>query len=429
MRDFAMRGLGATQIVNLIGVVLAVFAFAFGPWLGTRSGLWVLTDLGRFLTSPDRPADVSRQQTIFIILVALTVILIGLAVVFLIQMRTGKRSWTAIEILLAAVALVLLGFLFFKYEAQTAGVLLTVLGCMVAGGGAIGVYYRGLPEEYPERSKALPMIEEAWAGVLAEAEAGNVPFSILELSADRPLRPEAVALIDDELRARDEVFPTQESVFVLLWETDAEEAMIVARHLQEMLADQGYDPSWIGLANFPADGDQIEMLLKRAQQAHGAARALGDRSAIVPFSYPDRGEARELIEKAWKGVLAEATADNVPLAALALATSRSLHPREVTLVDDELRSRDQIFPVRDGLFVMLWNVGLKGALAVAHHIQEILARQMQIESRVGVACFPTDGEEVGTLLERAERALEAAQNSPDQPVLASQEMATAQSEQ
>lgn len=419
MRNLAIRsfgrakGLGTEEIVNVAGVTLAIFSFIFGPWLGTRSGLWVLVDLAGFLTRADRPTDVSRQQGIFIVLAMLALILIGLAVALYADIRTKQRRWSVTEILLVVAALVLLGTLFFSYDARTAGVLLTALGCMITGSGALAIIYRGLREGYPERGKALPRLEQMWAGVLADAEASNTPFSILALSTSEPIHSEVVDLVDDQLRARDVEFPTQEALFMLLWETNAQGAMTAARHVQDILAEEAYGHSWVGVVSFPEDGNQMRVLLERAQQAHDLARAFSDQSMVVPFSYPRRSEALLSIEQAWEGTLAEAKASSTPVAVLALATSQAPKPADVALVEEELRSQDLVFPAQDGLFALLWKVDLEKAVGVARHIQEILASQKHVQSHVGIAHFPEDGDRMGVLLDRAENALELARASAE----------------
>jgi len=86
-----------------------------------------------------------------------------------------------------------------------------------------------------------------------------------------------------------------------------------------------------------------------------------------------------------------------------------------------LRSRDMVFAVRDGLFVMLWKVDLEKAQGAARHLQEVLACQKQIQSHIGIARFPEDGHQIGVLLGRAEEALEVARTSADQSIFAFQE--------
>ena len=413
MKDLVVKssstrtGLAAAEIVNLIGVILAVFGFIFGPWLGSRSGLWVLVDLATRLFGPDRPAAASRQQAIFALLVALALVLIGLALALSADLRTKKRYWSVAGILLAVGALLLLAVLFFSYDARTVGVMLTALGCMIAVGSALAVIYGGLREGFPERSKGLPKVEQMWAGVLVDARASDSPLSVLALSTSELITSEVAALVDDQLRARDIEYPMRESLFVLLWATDTEGAMAAARHVQEILTEQGHGHTWIGVASFPEDADQMGTLLERALQAHEIAREFCNQSMIVPFSYPKRSESLPALEKAWEPTLARARASHTPLAIVAMATSRAPRADDVALAEEELRTQDRVFPVREGLFILLWKASPHSAERVAFHLRETLASSKDLHSHVGMANLPEDGDQLGELLERAESALEA----------------------
>jgi hypothetical protein len=137
-----VNDLNKPSFANLSGVLLAVFSFCFGPWMGSRSGLWILADLRRFLFGSGRPADVSRQQAIFVLLAVLAVLLLGMAVMAYTVARRARRVWPITEAGLAVVAVLVLGSLFFGYGARTSGVVLTALGCLVAGASSI-VYAAG----------------------------------------------------------------------------------------------------------------------------------------------------------------------------------------------------------------------------------------------------------------------------------------------
>ncbi len=63
--------------------------------------------------------------------------------------------------------------------------------------------------------------------------------------------------------------------------------------------------------------------------------------------------------------------------------------------------------------MLLWEINLENALGVAGHIREILASHKHIQSHIGVACFPEDGDQIGVLLDRAEKALEVARSSAE----------------
>lgn len=149
------------HLINLAGVLLSVFAYAFGPWLGNRSALGLLIDLTRFLSGDSLPAEVSRQQTIFALLVALAMLLAGQAAAAYLALRTDRRRWFVIETALAAIALLILATLFFGFDARTGGLLATTLGCFIAGGSALTLAVGG---------GASPAIESPSAGAAAAAD-------------------------------------------------------------------------------------------------------------------------------------------------------------------------------------------------------------------------------------------------------------------
>jgi|GEM_PF-3106044 len=124
------------QTVTFIGVLLSIFSFSFGPWLGTRSGVWILTDLSEFLSAHDAPADTSRQQTIFVLLLVLTFILLVQAGIMVYQvLRVASRRLLATGIVLPLLGLGTLGFLYFGFQAQTTGVFLTLAGLVITAAG------------------------------------------------------------------------------------------------------------------------------------------------------------------------------------------------------------------------------------------------------------------------------------------------------
>ena len=140
----ATREFHPINVLNFVGIILATFAFLFGPWLGRQSGLDLLFTLSDFVFRADPPVGVARQQVIFGLLVALAVLLI--CQLFSIYCVVVKRWLWGIRMAgsSAVVALALLSVLFFYYEAKTDGVLLTIIGVAIASGTAI-MQWRGAP--------------------------------------------------------------------------------------------------------------------------------------------------------------------------------------------------------------------------------------------------------------------------------------------
>ncbi|MCB0190778.1 MAG: hypothetical protein KDJ65_02440 [Anaerolineae bacterium] len=163
-----ISGLRNIQILNLSGVLLSLFAFAFGPWLGQRqSGLGVLIELWQFLSSPTSPTDTSRQQTIFIILVILTLCLLGQAIALYMTMGKNNSRWVIAEAVLSLTALGLLGILYSYYQAQTTGVIVTALGTLIAGACALSMWLTARQDDREsDLDRPTPVADE----ILAESD-------------------------------------------------------------------------------------------------------------------------------------------------------------------------------------------------------------------------------------------------------------------
>lgn len=188
------RNLSRGQIVNLSGILLAVFAFFFGPWLGSRSGMWIWLDLAGFLSGTHPPADTSRQETIFLLLTVLFLLLAGQAATMFKMARTMRPRWAVFEIVLALAALGVLSVLYLGYDAQTLGVSLTALGCVLIGGSGLALFVGHAPgagEEVPrpslEEAQRMPpqpiddpmlAFQKAVAAEFHRCERENAPFSL-----------------------------------------------------------------------------------------------------------------------------------------------------------------------------------------------------------------------------------------------------------
>lgn len=144
--------------VNLTGIVIALSAYTFGPWLGSRSAIWILNDLRHYFATVPATADIGRQQAIFGLLLLLLLLLALLPLGLSRALRTQQKKWWLVELGGAVTAVFLLGVLYFGYEAQTSGVLLTFFGCLMAAGATgFAIKINGKPLSQPAVSQpALP---------------------------------------------------------------------------------------------------------------------------------------------------------------------------------------------------------------------------------------------------------------------------------
>lgn len=271
-----------TESTSLIGVILSIFAFVFWPWDFTQSGLVLVIRLSNFFAFHDLPLDIARKRSIFLILLGLAIILIAQAIAIIGVIRAKSGKWATIETGLSLVALILLSILFFLFSARTGGVALTVMGEMLALGGSIAlVYKRWQFFEFPERNKAVEKVYKSWQDKLIHATASNTPVSFLSIETSKFLGPSYIEMLIEELRANDAAYPLKDGIYVLLWKTEPIVAESVAHHLQNFMLENGQIQSRIGIVSFPSDGDQINILLEKANQTLQVARQSSEKSILA----------------------------------------------------------------------------------------------------------------------------------------------------
>ncbi len=73
------------------------------------------------------------------------------------------------------------------------------------------------------------------------------------------------------------------------------------------------------------------------------------------------------------------------------------------LVQRELRARDVIASVPNGFYVFLFKADKHVVARVADRVEEALSQWEGMQSWVGTASYPGDGEHIGELLRHAER--------------------------
>lgn len=168
------------QLINLSGVLLSIFAFIFAPWLRSQSGLGILVDLWEFLSGPNQPVDITRQRSIFALLLILTIALIGQGLSL--YRAIGKRysGWMIGEVIFCSTALGALSVLFFNFRAQTSGIIITALGVMVAGISALILSRRGRFLNSTDGLRTMSMEAQ-----LEKQEATNLMASFQKCAADR----------------------------------------------------------------------------------------------------------------------------------------------------------------------------------------------------------------------------------------------------
>lgn len=124
------------------------------------------------------------------------------------------------------------------------------------------------------------------------------------------------------------------------------------------------------------------------------------------YRFLDRQQASSILKNLWKNRLASAALENTNLSILSLKTKQYLKPYIVEKINKELRVDDQVFPLKDGAYVLLWKADARVAENVAGHLSNFL-KMNQIECDTGISTFPSDGNQLSSLIEIADNHLSA----------------------
>ena len=390
------------EAFSLIGLVICTYSLLFGAWVKRPvgpdiSGFELWQSLRLTLSSPEFLPEVTVQQAVFSLLSVLIVSLIVQAMVTAILFSRPQPIWGSASVALWALSLLSTGTMFLKYDAVVSGVMLMGVGCITALGCELLVIYLGGAAPRSDHAAALPKAAKAWTAALAEARGENIPLAVLALAAEPTFTLEELPQLQRELRGRDLIFPVRNGLFILLWQTSPANAPQIAAKLQNVLQAQSGRQAKIGMACFPADGNNLEELLSCAVQALQSARQAGG-PAIVSHSDPGLNQALTSLAS-WEGLLAEAGAAQIPAIVLSFNAGRMLNARELSLIQQELRGNDRVSVFEKGCYVLLWKTSAEGGKVVQAKIQQILLAA-GVECQSALAAFPADGSQLTALLER-----------------------------
>ena len=113
----------------------------------------------------------------------------------------------------------------------------------------------------------------------------------------------------------------------------------------------------------------------------------------------------------WAVILEDAAEHEMPFGILAIFTNPQITYLELQQLQNELRGRDLLFPVQNGLFVLLWQNTPVNTPIIAKKLFSVLQGFTTRQVQIGSACFPEDGNNLKVLLTRAVQALETAQKT------------------
>ena len=369
---------GMMEWINLIGIVVALGTLIVDPWAVTAPGAEGLK-------------------------IVLAVLLILEMVCIYLSIRTEGRVWLRVQFFLSLMVLGALMGALFVYRVKGEGIMLMiVVALMITESGLMMSFLTPREVQPISRAKALEQLSSTWQMVAQQAASSDGPLSVLTIYTRKPITSDVFNLLEKELRSRDSLVMLEDGLLILLWDTMPSVASQVGNKLRNFIMEQAHIESWAGVASFPQHGDRMKLVLNHAEQALHAARTV-DGPSVVVYGYTSRADTMASLEKDWKSLLDIAKDGQQSVSVLAVTTSQPLQAGMADLVQRELRARDVIASVPNGFYVFLFKADEHVVARVADRVEEALAQWEGMQSWVGTASYPGDGEHIGELLRHAER--------------------------
>jgi len=267
-----MSKTNVAEALGLIGITLALFSFIFGSWSGVLTGLDILFEVAQQYIQPGTmdgvmsiPGENPFNRIISILIVSISLSLVSQVVILPMTFRTRNIAWISTKAAVSFFTLTLLSVLLINFRARQNGIIITALGALlILISAALTLFYEK-KHLLLDRGKAAIRLRIVWEERLKRAAVENTPVSILAMKTQKFWNSHHTGIITRELRVGDSVFPVKNGSYVLIWNTDAEKAANVARHLQHLLLKECQIESQIGIACYPADDDDIIALVEKAE--------------------------------------------------------------------------------------------------------------------------------------------------------------------
>lgn len=373
-----MKDPKAVEFINLIGIIMALVTLGVDPWAVAAPGAEGLK-------------------------VALAVFFAGEAICVYQSLRSGRREWLRVQFFLSLLVLGSLMVALFAYEVSGEGIMVMIVIALLTTETSLMMSF--LPQREVTamtRGEALARLERDWQLVAQQAANNNVSLSILSVYTMRPLTKDVFNMIEKEVRTRDLLVLVDDGLYILLWNTLPAVASQVANKLRMFILDQAQVESWIGVATYPLHGDRMGQTLGHAEEALQAARTV-DGPPVVVYGFTSRSDTLASLDTEWESLLDIAKSNQQSVSVLAVTTSQPLRPEMADLIQRELRTKDVIASMPNGFYVFLLKADERVVTRVAARIEDVLAEWNGMQSWVGTASYPGDGDSIGDLLRHAER--------------------------
>jgi hypothetical protein len=129
----------------------------------------------------------------------------------------------------------------------------------------------------------------------------------------------------------------------------------------------------------------------------------------VSFSRHDHTQEMKSVSQRWSKALMQAVDQKQNFSILAVHTDPALSFEEMQKLQIELRGRDQIYSVQNGMYVLLWHITPDNTPLMANKLLNAIQGFSTREVQIGFSCYPADGENLPSLLSYAVEALNSAQ--------------------
>ncbi len=250
-----------------------------------------------------------------------------------------------------------------------------------------------------DENRVTQHIHNEWRPVITEAWADDTPVSILVFATEGNVTLKEASILEGELRLRDRVFMSNERLFVLLWDTA--QSFNVARKLQSKLERKTSRQFAVGMAQCIKVGKQCDEVLALAVDHLKDAQQQTGLRIVPPFS---RKKSAPYLREDWAATLLRAKQESVPVSILALETSKATESTPFDLLSKELRNADQLFPLSNGAYILLWNTDPKSAIYVARKLKQLMQDNNHKFPRLGIATSDVHGYDLALLIAHADKS-------------------------
>jgi hypothetical protein len=373
-----IKNSGTMELINLIGIVVALGTLIADPWAVRAPG----------------------AEGLKIVLAAFFVLE---AVCIYLSMRTEGQVWLRVQFFLSLMVLAALMGALFVYGVNGEGIMVMIVIALMTTESSLMTSFLMPREVQPiSRDKARENLGSTWQMVAQQAVTSNGPLSVMSIYTMKPISSDVFNMMEKELRSRDLLVMLEDGFFILLWDTMPAVASQVGNKLRNFIMEQAHVESWVGIASFPLHSERMKLVLDHAEEALNAARTV-DGPPVVVYGYTTRSDTMASLEKDWESLLDIAKEGQQSVSVLAVTTSQPLRPGMSDLVQRELRARDVIASVPNGFYVFLFKADKHVVARVADRVEEALSQWDDMKNWVGTASYPGDGEHIGELLRHAER--------------------------